>query len=48
MEVEGEVETQAHKFSKLDDIFEDRDGDIFDTVLSFGPMHELKNRLKDL
>ena len=48
MEGEGQVETQVRECSKLDEIFEDMDGDIFDTVLSFGPVHELKNRLKAL
>ena len=48
MEGEGEVETKVSEFSKLDEIFEYMDGDIFDMVLSFGPVHELKNRLQDL
>ena len=46
MEGDGEAETQVHKFSKLDENFEERGKDIFDTILSFGPVHELKSRLK--
>ena len=46
MEGEREVKTQVHEFGKLEEIFEDIDGDIFDTVLSFGLFHESKNKLK--
>ena len=46
MEGEREVKTQVHEFGKLEEIFEDIDGDIFDTLLSFGLVHELKNKLK--
>ena len=45
MEGEGEVETHVCEFNKLDEIFEDMDGDVFGKVLSFGPVHELKNRI---
>ena len=45
---EGEVDTQVYEFSKLDEIFEDNDGDIFDIVLSFGMVHESNNRIKYL
>ena len=45
MEGEREIETKVHEFGKLEDIFEDRDGNIFDIIISFGPVHELKNKL---
>ena len=41
------MEVHVRKFSKLDE-FEDIDEYFFDTVLSLGPMHELKGRLKTL
>ena len=31
-----------NEFRKLEEIFEDRDGDVFDMVLYFSPFHELK------
>ena len=43
MEGEREIETQVHEFSKLEEVFVDRDGDIFYVVLSFGLIHEIKN-----
>ena len=36
MDSVGEVETQDLEFQKLEEVFEDRDGSIFDIVLSFG------------
>ena len=48
MEGEGEVEAHAREFNKLEEIFEDRDRDFFDRLLSFIPMHELNNKLKIL
>ena len=46
MEGEGEVETQVHEFGKLEEIFEDRYGDVFKTMLSFSPVHESKNKIQ--
>ena len=48
MKAKGEVKAQFRKFNKLEETFEDRDGDVFNIVLYFGPMHELKNKLKTL
>ena len=48
MEGEGEVEVHVKKFNNLEEIFEDRDGDVSDTLLSFGPVHEIKSKLKTL
>ena len=45
---EGEVEAHVREFNKLEEIFEDMDGDFFDTVFNFDLMHELKNKLKIL
>ena len=46
MESRGEVEAQALEFQKLEEIFEDRDGVVFDTFLSFGTIHQLKVKLQ--
>ena len=35
LEGEGEVEVQVIEFNKPNENFEDMDGDVFDTVLSF-------------
>ena len=48
MEGEGEVEAHVRELNNLEEIFEDKDRDVFDTVLSFSPVHELKNKLKTL
>ena len=48
MEGEREVEAQVNEFGKLEEIFEGKDDNIFDTVLSFGIICELKNKLKTL
>ena len=42
------MEAHVREFNKLEEMFEDQDGDVFDTALSFNPMHELKNKLKIL
>ena len=46
MDSGGEVEKQDLEFQKLEEVFEDRDDDIFDYVLSFGPIHQLKTKLE--
>ena len=46
MESKGEIETQALEFKKLEEIFEDRDGDILNHILSFGPVYQLKTKLQ--
>ena len=46
MEGVGEIEARAHHFRKLEEIFEDRDGDVFDTVFSFFLFHELKSKIQ--
>ena len=48
MEEELEIETYNREFNKLEEIFEDRGGVCFHTIISFGPVHELKIRLKTL
>ena len=32
-------------FQKIDEVFKYRDGGLFDTTLSFGPIHQLKTKL---
>ena len=39
MDSGGETETQTLEFQKLEEVFEDRDGDIFDNIMSFGSVH---------
>ena len=43
----GGVEAQALEFQRIDEVLEDRDSRIFDTILSFGPISQLKMRFKD-
>ena len=45
MDSGGEVEAQALEFQKIDEVLEDRDVGIFDTILSFSPIHQLRKRL---
>ena len=45
MDSGGEVEAQALKFLKIDEFLEDRDNKIFDTILSFRPIIQLKTKL---
>ena len=42
----GEVEARALEFHKRYEVFEDRDGGIFYTILSFSPINQLKTKLK--
>ena len=37
MDSGGEVEAKALEFHKIDEVFEDRDGGIFDTIFFFRP-----------
>ena len=46
MDSGGEVEFQSLEFQKIDEVFEDGDGDIFYTIFSFGPVHQLKTKLE--
>ena len=41
------MEAHVKDFNKLEEIF-DMENDVFEIVLSFGPIHELKNKLKTL
>ena len=45
MDSGGEVEAQALEFQKIYEVLEDRYRGIFDTIMSFGPIHQLKNKL---
>ena len=46
MDSEDEVGEHALELQKIDEVFEDRDSDIFYTLLSFGPIHQLKTKLE--
>ena len=46
MESGGEIKAHVHEFRKLEEIFKDKDGNVFDIVLSFGPIHELKSKIQ--
>ena len=47
MEDRGEVEAHVQEFEKINEVFEDGDGDAFDTLLSFSTFYELKTNLQD-
>ena len=42
----GEIEAQVLEFLKIEEVFEDRDSEIFYTLLSFGPVNQLKTKIK--
>ena len=42
----GEIEAQALEFQKIEEVFEDKDSDIFYTLLSFGSINQLKMKIK--
>ena len=48
MDSGGEIEDQALEFQKIEDVFGDRDGEVFDTLLSFGSINQLQAKLKTL
>ena len=43
--VEG-VESQALEYQKIEEVFEDKDCEVFDTLLSYGSVYQLKSKLK--
>ena len=43
--VEG-VEAQALEYQKIEEVFEDKDSEFFNTLLSFGSVNQLKSKLK--
>ena len=45
MDSGGEVESQSMEFQIIDEVLEYRVGGIFDTILSFSPIHQLKTSL---
>ena len=42
----GEIEAQALEFQKIEEVFEDRGSEFFDTLLSFGSINQLKTKIK--
>ena len=46
MDSGGKIEAQALEFQKIEEVFEDRDGEVFDTLLSFGSINQLQTKLK--
>ena len=45
MEGKSEEEVQIRDFNKLEEILEDRDGDVFVTILSFNFVQDITNEL---
>ena len=41
-----EVEALSLEYQKIEELFEDKDSEIFDTILLNGPIEALKNKLK--
>ena len=41
-----EVETHNLEYHRIEDVFEDKDLDIFDTILLNGPIYSIKTKLK--
>ena len=46
MDSGGETKVQALEFQKIEELFEDRDSEIFDNLLSFGSINQLQTNLK--
>ena len=46
MDSGGEIEAQALEFQKIEEVLEDRDSEVFDTLLSFGSINQLKTKIK--
>ena len=44
MDNKGEIEAQDLEFHKIEEVFEDRDSEIFYTIFSFGLVNHLKIR----
>ena len=39
MDSGGEIEVQALEYQKIEEVFEDKDSEVFDTLLSFGSVN---------
>ena len=46
MDSGGEIESRVLDFQKFEEVFEDRDSEIFDTLLSFVLVNQLKTKIK--
>ena len=46
MDSGGEIEAQVLEFQKIEKVFEDRDIEVFDTLLFFGLVNQLKTKIK--
>ena len=42
------MEVQVKEFNRLEENLEDKDDDVFGTILSLGPIHEIKNKLNTI
>ena len=42
------MEAQALEFQKNEEVFEDRDSEIFDTLIFFGFINQLKPKIKNI
>ena len=48
MDSGGEIEAQDLEYHNIEEVFEDRDSEFFDTLLSFGLVNQLKYKIKTL
>ena len=46
MDSGGEIDVQSLEYQKIEEVFEDKDSEVFDTLLSFGSVNQLKTRIK--
>ena len=46
MDSGGEIEAPVLEFQKIEEVFEDRDSEDFDTLLSFVSINQLKTKIK--
>ena len=46
MDSGGEIDAQTLEFQKIEEVFEDRDSEVFDTLLTFGSINQLKTKIK--
>ena len=47
MDSGGEIEVQALEYRKIEEVFEDMDSEVFVTMLYFGPINQIKTKIKD-
>ena len=46
MDSGGKIEFQYLEYHKIEEVLEDRESEVFDTLLSFGSVNQLKTKIK--